>query len=453
MTTPSAAEPASRDAPVDDEYPSASYAWYVVSVLTLAYVISFIDRQILALLVGPIKADLGLTDTQMSLLMGLAFGVFYTLMGIPLGRLADRASRRALIAAGITVWSLMTAACGLARGYVQLFIARVGVGVGEASLSPSALSLISDYFPQHKRGRAIGLYQMGVSVGAGMAMILGGAVIGFASAGGDTMLPLVGAVKPWQLVFMLVGLPGIGVALLMATVREPRRRGMLKGGPAKLPLKFVIGYLVERKRVFGRLFVGMSVVTIVGYAYFSWIPTMFIRTFGWSIGQVGYSYGVLLLIAGPLGVNAAGWLADHLYQEGYPDAHLRTVLTGVLITLVTAPLMPLMPTATTAMIMLVPASIGPAMATATGASALMMITPNQMRGQTSAVYLFVISILGLTVGPTAVALITDFIYQDESALRYSIAWVSGIGAVFSTVVLFLNLRPYRDAVAESSSWQ
>ncbi len=436
------------------DYPSTGYAWYAVSVLTLAYVISFIDRQILALLVGPIKADLDLSDTQVSLLMGLAFGIFYTLMGIPLGRLADRKSRRLIIAAGITVWSLMTAACGLAKGYGQLFLARIGVGVGEASLSPSALSLISDYFPQQQRGRAIGFYQMGVSIGAGIAMILGGAVIGFASAGGDTVLPLIGAVKPWQLVFMMVGLPGLAVALLMFTITEPSRKGLLKtsNDDKALPLSFVIGYLWTRKGAFGQMFVGMSVVTIVGYAYFSWVPSMFIRSYGWTIGEVGLSYGIVLLIAGPLGVNVAGWLADYLYKKGHPDAHLKTVLVGVLITALSAPLMPLMPTATSALIMLVPASIGPAMSTATGASALMMITPNQMRGQTSAVYLFVISILGLTVGPTAVALITDYVYADENALRYSIAWVSGIGAVFSSVVLLLTLKPYRAAVAESREW-
>ena len=447
---------AATDTPSDADYPPAGYAWYVVCVLTLAYVISFIDRQILALLVGPIKADLNLTDTQISLLMGLAFGLFYTLMGIPLGRLADRYSRRILVAAGIALWSLMTAACGLAKGYGQLFLARVGVGVGEASLSPSALSLISDYFPKHKRGRAIGLYQMGVSVGAGLALILGGAVIGFASAGGDTVLPLVGTIRPWQLVFIIVGLPGLLVALLMLTIKEPPRRGLLKAGDGAsdvLPFRFVLTYLLERRKVFGQLFVGMSVVTIVGYAYFSWVPTMFMRTFGWTISQVGYTYGIIMLICGPLGVNGAGWLADRLYARGYGDAHMRTTLIGVLLTLPTAAAMPLMPTAELAVAMLALASIGPAMATATGASALMMITPNQMRGQMSAIYLFVISIIGLTAGPTAVALITDYVYRDEGALRYSIAWVSGIGAAFSTVIMLNNLKPYQAAVAESQTWQ
>ncbi|MDJ0653919.1 MAG: MFS transporter [Xanthomonadales bacterium] len=436
------------------EYPPPRYAGYVVVVLTVAYVFSFIDRQIVALLVQPIKQDLGLSDTQMSLLMGLAFGIFYTLMGIPLGRAADRFSRRAIIAGGIALWSLMTAACGLAKNYGQLFAARVGVGVGEASLTPSALSLISDYFPKEKRGRAIGFYNMGISIGAGVAMILGGLVISYAASAPEVVLPLVGEIRPWQLVFIIVGLPGLLISALMITVREPKRHGLIKSGQAgkSLPLGFIARYLLQRWRAFGGLFLGMSVVTIVGYAYFSWVPTMFIRNFGWSIQQVGLVYGILLLICGPLGVNLAGWLADTLYRKGQRDGHLKTVLAATILTLPTASLMPLMPTPELTVAMLIPASIGPAMATATGASSLMMITPNQMRGQASAIYMFVISILGLTVGPTAVALITDYVYADESALRYSIAWVSFAGAAISTVVLALSLKPYQQAIEESEGW-
>ncbi|MGH8284862.1 MAG: MFS transporter, partial [Steroidobacteraceae bacterium] len=158
----------------DDAYPPTAYSWYVVAVLTVTYTVSFIDRQIMALMIEPIRRDLGITDTQVSLLIGLAFAVFYTLLGVPIARLADRYSRRAIIAAGVAVWCVMTAACGLARNYAQLFLARVGVGVGEAALSPSALSMMSDYFPKRTRGRAVAVYHTGISLGAGLAMIVGG---------------------------------------------------------------------------------------------------------------------------------------------------------------------------------------------------------------------------------------------------------------------------------------
>ena len=438
----------------DPGYPTPAYAWFVVILLTLAYILSFIDRQILALMVEPMKRDLGLSDTGVSYLMGLAFGIFYTLMGIPLGRLADTVSRKHVVAAGIAVWCVMTACCGLARSYGQLFLARIGVGVGEAALTPSALSMISDMFPREQRGRAIGFYNMGISLGAGIAMILGGIVIAYAMSAPNIVIPGIGELYAWQSVFLLVGLPGLVLALVMLLVREPRRHDLLtaEGGGTALPLAFVARYALARWKVYGLLFFGMSVVTIIGYAYFSWVPTMFIRTHGWSIKEVGITYGVTLLICGPIGVNAAGWLADRLYRAGYSDGHLRTVLVGAAISLVGATLMPLMPTPALAVAMLIPANIGPAMATATGASSLMMITPNQMRGQMSALYLFVISILGLTVGPTAVAVVTDQVFGDEAALRYSIALVSGIAATLSLAVLSLNLAPYRRAIAESAAW-
>ncbi len=437
-----------------EQYPEGWYSWYVVSILTLAYIVSFIDRQILNLLVEPIKADMHLSDTQISLLMGLAFGIFYTFMAIPLGRLADRKSRRMIIACGITVWCFMTAACGLARNYLQLFIARIGVGVGEAALTPSALSLITDYFPKDKRGRAIGFYNMGISLGVGIAMIFGGYVIHYVQHASPWVLPVVGELYQWQSVFIIVGLPGLLIAALMLTVKEPSRKGLLKTGEnsSALSIRYILNYLLERRRVFISLFVGMSVVTILGYAYFSWVPTMFIRTFAWSIKDVGLTYGLILLVFGPIGVNFAGWLADKLHKKGYTDAHLRTVLCGVLISLPGATLMPLMPTETLAVVMLIPANLGPAIATAAGASSLMMIIPNQMRGQVSALYLFVISILGLTLGPTAVALVTDYVFADESALRYSIAVVSFISACVSSVLLYYCLRYYREAFIEAQEW-
>ena len=219
-------------------YPDTGYSWYVVVVLTLAYTVSFIDRQIMALMVEPIRRDLGISDTQMSLLLGLAFAIFYTLLGIPIARLADRYSRRLIIASGITIWCLMTAACGLARNYTQLFAARIGVGVGEAALSPSALSMISDYFPKETRGRAVAFYTMGIAMGVGLAMIIGGQVIALVSAAPPVVLPVLGELYAWQTVFLVVGLPGLLMAVLMKTVKEPVRREGLKteAGADHLPL-------------------------------------------------------------------------------------------------------------------------------------------------------------------------------------------------------------------------
>ncbi len=208
-------------------YPPRRYAWFVVGVLTLAYIFSFIDRQILSLMVGPIQHDLEIGEKQMSLLMGASFAVFYTFFGIPLGRLADTRSRRGLIAVGIALWSFMTAGCGLARTFWQLALMRMGVGVGEASLSPSAYSLISDYFPPERRSTAMSVYSMGIYLGSGLAFILGGFITLLVSGRDTTPLPWIGELRSWQIVFLAVGLPGLLVALLLLTVREPVRRGAL----------------------------------------------------------------------------------------------------------------------------------------------------------------------------------------------------------------------------------
>jgi MFS family permease len=439
-------------------YPSAASGWYVVVVLTFAYVVSFLDRQLLALLVEPIRADLGLSDTQMGLLLGAAFAIFYTLLGLPIGRLADRYSRRAIIATGVTIWCFMTAACGLAKNFPQLFLARVGVGVGEATLNPSALSMISDYFPRERRGRAISFYNMGVSIGAGVAMILGGWVIAAVSDMPPVILPLAGEVRPWQLAFFVVGLPGLVIALLMTTIREPARQDKIlitgrDGTPTEqISIPDTLRYLGQRWRTYGTHFLGMSVVTIIGYGFFFWIPTMFIRTWDWTIPEIGLAYGLVNLVFGPIGVNLAGWIADRLYIRGYKDAHMRTTFIFSLLFVPTAVLTPLMPSGEWAIALLIPASIGAAGITATGVAALMMITPNQLRAQTTALYYFVINVLGLTLGGAAVGIVTDQVFGDPLALRYSLAVVSVCAGLLANGFLFANIKLYRSAVEEAELW-
>ncbi|MBT7799203.1 MAG: MFS transporter, partial [Gammaproteobacteria bacterium] len=205
-------------------WPSPTIAWYAVGILFVAYTFSFADRFILSLLIEPIKQDLNLSDTKISLLHGFAFAIFYTFMGIPIGRLADKYNRRTIIVWGIATWSCMTAVCGITKGYWQLFAARVGVGVGEAALSPAAYSMIADLFPAQKLGRALSVYTTGAFVGAGLAFIIGGTAIAAITTSPEITLPVIGTIRSWQAAFFLVGLPGLLVAALMYTVKEPLRR-------------------------------------------------------------------------------------------------------------------------------------------------------------------------------------------------------------------------------------
>ena len=243
-------------------YPRPAYAWYVVVVLLLAYVLAFIDREVIAQLVPDIKHSLQISDTKMSFLLGGAFAVFYTFFGVMIAWLADRGNRRWLIFAGVTVWSFMTMACGLATTYPALFLARVGVGAGEAALNPPALSLLKDYFPPDRLGRAIGLYTAGVSSGSGLAYVIGGTIYPGIQAAGPTHWPLVGEVQPWQQMFIWVGLPGIVISLLILTIREPARREYLRTGvaTAAAPVWTTLRFLFTRWRAFIVLFLAVTVL-------------------------------------------------------------------------------------------------------------------------------------------------------------------------------------------------
>lgn len=430
-------------------YPSSARAWFTVAILMLAYVLSFIDRQILNLLVGPIRRDLSISDTEMSLLMGFSFALFYTLCGIPLGRMADSASRRGLIAAGILVWSAMTAACGLAKQYWHFLFARVGVGAGEAALSPAAYSLIADSFPPHQRATAISVYSMGIYVGSGLAFLLGGLVIHFASAQGDLVLPVVGAIRPWQLIFLLLGAVGIMFCLLLFLLKEPVRQGA--GVGVAVSFGEVMAYIRLNRKTVLLHNLSFACVAFCAYGASSWVPAFFMRTFGLDASQVGFIYGLLIGIFGSIGIIVGGRLSDWLTSKGYTDAPMRVGLVAVIIALPTfvGYAVDSLPVAITCVglgcfALAMPFGVAPA--------AIQEIMPNPMRGQASAMYLFVVTLIGLGIGPTAVALLTDYVFQDDMALRYSLLIIS-VGATSLAIVLLLaSLKPYRESVARVAQW-
>mgnify|MGYP001017282160 FL=1 len=438
-------------------YPSHTQAWYGVVILTLAYVLSFLDRQLLSLVVTDIKTDLELTDSQMSLILGFAFALFYTTMGIPIGRLADKKSRKTIIAIGISFWCLMTAATGIIKTYLQLFIARVGVGVGEATLSPSALSMISDYFPKEKRGTAMGFFNMGVSVGSGIALILGGQIVAYFADFPPIILPIVGQIYEWQALFIFIGIPGLLVALLMTTVKEPSRKGKMKiltksgDTSEEISIKETIRFIYERKEAYGWLFLSMACSVLMGYAFLSWLPTMYMRAYDVSISTITLWLGVAFLLGGPFGATMSGWLGDKLYTKYNNSSHVMLFAYSMIVLTVAATLVPLMPTYQTATLMFMPQIIMAAGQTALAPVAMINITPNQIRGQVTAVYFFVISMTGYTLGPTSVALITDFVFKDESLITYSISIVSLVAGLIGTYAGFKSLNYFRKQPTISDS--
>ena len=264
----------------------------------LCYTLSFVDRQILSLLVGPIKHDLHISDTQMGLLLGFAFAIFYTFAGLPIGRIVDTYGRRNPIAVGIFLWSIMTAVCSLARSYWTLFLARIGVGVGEATLSPAAFSLISDYFPAEKLGLAISVYTMGIFFGSGVALAVGGTIVDSVMHMPALHVPILGTIATWRLSFLLVGIPGILVGLLVYTVREPLRKNVLRdstGAMAHVGVIDMLRQIRQRWQSFWGMAIGMVFQSLASYAFLSWAPTFFQRIHGWTAGQAGRALGILVL--------------------------------------------------------------------------------------------------------------------------------------------------------------
>jgi MFS family permease len=441
-------------------YPSSFAAWYSVAVLMLLYIFSFIDRTTISLIVEPMKRDLHISDTQIGMLQGLAFALLYTFLGLPIARLSDRHSRRAIIAAGVFIWSIMATLCGLARTAMQLFIARIGVGVGEAALSPAAYSMITDSFPRSKLGSAFGFYNIGITIGAGVAFLVGGIVVAAVShAGASYTLPLLGEVRAWQMVFIVTGAPGIVLPLLLLTFREPARRGMLRtpNAPptamARPPLREVLNYVWLNRKFYCLHFVALALLSMCGYSVAAWLPTALIRAYGVSYGQVGKILGVSTILMNSTGMLLAGILCDRLTRTGSKDAPIVVALIYACGIAVFACLPYIMPTVPLVWVAIFVAGITFNAYNGVGPMAVNQVTPNQYRAQVSAVYLFVVNALGLGVGPTLVPLLNDHLFHDPLKIRFSLIIVVFCAALTAIVLLWIVRPIYRQKLAEAAQWQ
>ncbi len=430
-----------------DASPAAlRYAWYVVFALTAIYMLSFMDRQILSLLVGPLKRDLGISDTRVGLLQGLAFGIFYTFMGLPLGRIADRYSRRNLIAAGLVLWSIFTSLCSVARNFWSLFLARMGVGVGEASLSPSAYSLISDYFPKEKLGVAISVFYMGIFLGTSLSMLVAGLVIDTMAHTPLITLPVLGTMASWRLTFLFVGLPGLLVAPLVYTIREPMRRAALRnreGQAAQLSFRDSLGEMGRRWQSLIGISIGAIFQSAPTYALTAWTPTFFQRVHHWTPGQSGRGLAALLLTFGCFGMYVGGRMSDYWQKNGIVEGPLRVGVVCAVGTLLLLPVAYLLPEASWTMFLLAPGIFFLALPMGTSPAALQRIFPNQVRGQVSALFLFFLNLGGLSLGPLMPGLLNDRLFHDEKMIGASLAITIGGAAVLMLVAFRSTYNAYR----------
>lgn len=425
--------------------------WIALFILTLANISSFIDRQILSLLVKPIKRDLLLSDTEVSLLMGLSFALFYTLFGVFIGRLADQKNRRNIIIIGITIWSAMTSLCAGVVSFTQFFLARLGVGVGEATLAPSAYSMIADMFPKKKLATALSLYSMGIFLGSGLAMLIGSGIVAKLPVDGKTTIPIFGEIYPWQMIFLYVGLPGLVIALLLFFVKEPSRKNALEinGISQKLSLSESLKIIFKHKKAYLLICFATAFGALVNYGTNAWVPTFIARTFGWEVARAGAFYGLVLVVSSAAGVIFGGWYADKLLKEGKTDGRLRVALIGMTLTLLSF-VIPLLPKAEWVLLAIAIPAFGTSAPFGATTAAIQEIMPNQVRALASSIFLFILNLIGIGLGPTLVAVFTDYLFKDESMIRYSLSLLYLIGGGTSLLLTVLVLKPYREAISNPS---
>jgi MFS family permease len=430
----------------DDGYPSRRVAWYTVFVLTVCYTLSYCDRQILAFLVVPMEQDLHISDTQVGLLTGLAFVLVYTLGGLPMGALADRFCRRNLVALGVVVWSLMTSFSSVARSFFLLALARMGVGIGEATLSPCAFSMITDSFPKQRLGSALSVYTMGIQLGSGLALIIGGLVAQAVSHMPPVHLPLAGTIAAWRLTFLIVGAPGLLIALLVLTIREPPRQTVLRdasGAVARLGFSALTQQVGSRWRSTLGLSLLISCQATCNYALLGWGPTFFERLHQWPKDRTGLVLGLTTLGCGCAGLFTGGRLSDRWQEKGISDSALRVgliSLTGVLLTLVPAMLMS---EASWTVALLIPAVFFIGLPIGCGYAAVQLIFPNQARGLVSAIVIFAVALIGLGFGSLLPGLLTDHMFHDRLKIGDAISVTVLLAATLGLASGLATLAPYR----------
>ena len=421
---------------------SETYAWYVVVVLMLANVSAFVDRQILGVLVAPIKRDFGVTDAQISYLSA-AFSLFFAVMGLPIAHLAGRWGRRNVMAAGVTLWSMFTILSATARSYARLFGMRVGVGVGEASLNAQSLSVIADYFPHERLGRAMSVYQLGIFFGSGVGYFLGGWIAQLTRAQDMLTVPVLGTIRPWQSAFLVAGVPGLAIAALLLTVREPRT-AQVTDDSAK-SFRALFAYIARHRRTYVTHAFGFSFFALVNFGLAFWIPTFFQRTYGWDPAAASRVQGLLTMSIGVAGVLLGGWVTDWFVRRGYTDGAMRVGVLGGTGMFVSSAVFALMPNASAAIACLAVVNIFAASPWGAAGAALAAVSPSPLRGLAAALFYMVLSILGGMGGPIAVAQLTDHVFGADN-IRYSIVVVVVIGMTLAVSLLAAGLGSYRATI-------
>lgn len=428
-------------APAEVAVRSRAYPWVLLAILSMTYLLSSLDRMVINLLVEPIKADFGLTDTEVSILVGPAFIAVFSLAIIPMGYLVDRISRTRLLAAGLGFWSIMTGLCGMAGGFASLALARAGVGLGEATLNPSGYSLISDAFDKRRLGFAVGIFIMGGALGAGVAFLLGGVVIGQLADHGNFALPILGEMRPWQLTFVLLTIPGIVLSVILGLMPNPARKtskAALHDPASEGALK---AYYRRNAGLLARHHFAMGAANMVQLGTLGWIAPLLARVHGWDSSEIGLVVGLVLLIILPAGLIIGGYIGDYAARRG---AQQRLVICAwsLVLAAIAGVIYPVLADPWWLVAVFAVASFFAAIPPGIGNAALQYIVPGEIRGRVSAIYYLIALVIGMA-GPTSVALASDFLFPSETGIRYALMLVIPATMLVAAVLFVWCLRPYK----------
>jgi MFS family permease len=434
-------------APGDYSFRSDTYAWGVVALLCIGGMISFLDRQVLVLLVEPIKASLQITDTQFSLLQGFAVAIFYGLLAVPLGRLADTGKRTTIIALGAFFFSLSTMAGGFALSFGAMFATRLCVGIGEATLSPAGSSMIGDYFPPAKVSRAMGFFIGSSFAGSGLSLVIIGAFMGWLTRNPDVGFPLIGRLLDWQMVFIAASLPGLVFALAFLFIKEPPRSAglALSSNTESASLAEIVSFIWDNVRLFGPILLGLPLLAAGQFGIGTWTASFFIRTHNMQASEIGPIFGLMISTISTAGVIAGGWLAERQLARGRTEGNLSVSMLGAFCAAPFILAFPLADSAQTSLLLLAPVLFFGVMPFGAGPAAIPIIAPNRMRAQIMAVYLLFANLLGAGLGPWLIAAFTDMVLQDAAAIRYSIAIVGTTVTLLGGTIVGLGARSLRVA--------
>lgn len=431
-------------------WPNRRYAWYVVALLTCAYALTIVDRVSLGLLVEPITASLNISDTQFGLLHGVAFIIFFVIAGVPMGIGVDKWSRKYILFIGLTLLAAATLGSGFASSFLMLFMVRTLIGAGEASVAPAASSLIADYFPEEQRPKAYGVYASGIAVGSGLAFILSAALYQYALGLKQSNVAVLENFEAWQICLILLSIPGIILAILVLfTLKEPTRKGpIVKQATTTADL---ILLLKSKRSIYMGLILGLAICYMAANAYFTWYAAHLIRNYQFTISQAGSAIGAISVPVGIFSALSCGWVISYLQKRNVSDAPIICVLIMIVVTCVSLAISGIAASAKVSLIFF-------AFATATVnwgipcvLTVINQITPNQFRGQLTAIYTIVVAVIAIGLGPLVAGVVSDYLLGGDEQIGKALSLLSIFCGIIAFLLVITARRAFISDISEQSN--